>query len=147
MAQPNFWGDNKKANEIISNLKNLKSIVEPYLELERQFQELEALAGIIEGEDEKSILHLGEDLSKLNIKLKGLEFKIILSGRMDRSSAIVSINAGAGGTEACDWTSMLLRMYSKWAASRDFEVQQIDFLAGEEAGIKNITVMIKGEYA
>ena len=65
----------------------------------------------------------------------------------DRNNAILSINAGAGGTESCDWASMLFRMYSKWAAANKFEVQQIDFLAGEEAGIKNLTVMIKGPYA
>jgi len=76
-----------------------------------------------------------------------VEFKALLGKPEDRNNAILSINAGAGGTESCDWASMLFRMYSKWAAANKFEVQQIDFLAGEEAGIKNLTVMIKGPYA
>jgi len=147
MARPNFWDDNKKANEIIANLKSIKSIAEPYLDIEKQAQDLEGLMGIVEETDEKSIQHLKEDLIKLDGKLRGLEFKTLLGEDVDKSSAIVSINSGAGGTEACDWAAMILRMYSKWAASRDFKVQQIDFLAGEEAGIKNITVIIKGDYA
>ncbi len=147
MARPNFWDDNKKANEIIASLKGLKSIVEPYLDIEKQVQDLEGLMGIIEETDEKSIQHLKEDLVKLDSCLRGLEFKTLLSEEVDRSSAILSINSGAGGTEACDWAAMLLRMYSKWAASRDFRVQQIDFLAGEEAGLKNIMIIIKGDYA
>jgi peptide chain release factor 2 len=147
MAQPNFWDDNKKANEIIANLKNLKAIAEPYIDIEKQFQDLEGLIGIVEDTDEKSIQHLKGDLLRLDAKLRSMEFKTLMSEEMDRSSAILSINSGAGGTEACDWASMLFRMYSKWASSRDFGVQQIDFLSGEEAGIKNVTVIIKGEYA
>jgi len=147
MARPNFWDDNKKANEVITNLKNIKSVVEPYLDVEKQAHDLEGLIGIVEEADENSIQHLKEDLVKLDVKLRGLEFKTLLGEDVDRSSAIISINSGAGGTEACDWAAMILRMYSKWAASRDFKVQQIDFLAGEEAGIKNVTVIIKGDYA
>lgn len=80
-------------------------------------------------------------------KLDALEFKALLGKPEDKNNAILSINSGAGGTESCDWVSMLLRMYSKWAASKSFDVQQIDFLAGEEAGIKNVTIIIKGPYA
>ncbi|MBI4335572.1 MAG: peptide chain release factor 2 [Candidatus Omnitrophica bacterium] len=147
MAQPNFWDDNKKANEIISTLKLLKSITEPYLDVERHLQDLEGLAGIVEDGDEASVGHLKDDLLKLDGRLRDLEFKTLLSEDIDKSSAIVSVNSGAGGTEACDWAAMLLRMYSKWAASRDFKVQQVDFLPGEGAGIKNCTVIIKGDYA
>ena len=147
MARPNFWDDNKKANEIIASLKGLKSIVEPYLDIEKHAQDMEGLIGIVEETDEKSIQHLKEDMVKLDSRLRGLEFKTLLSEEADRSSAILSINSGAGGTEACDWAAMLFRMYSKWAASRDFKVQQIDFLAGEEAGLKNIMIIIKGDYA
>lgn len=147
MAQPNFWDDNKKANEIITSLKDLKSIVEPYLDIERQFQDLEGLIGIVEESDAKSIQHLRDDLLKLDSKLRNLEFKTLLSEATDKSNAILSINSGAGGTEACDWAAMLLRMYSKWASSRDFKIQQIDFLPGEEAGLKNVTVIIRGDYA
>jgi len=147
MSRPNFWDDNKKANEQISNLKNLKGLVDPYVDFEKQCHDLEELSVIIEESDEKSIQHLKEDLHRLDVALRRLEFKTLLSSDVDKSSAILSINAGAGGTESCDWASMLLRMYSKWAASRDYKVQQVDFLAGEEAGIKNCTVIIKGDYA
>jgi len=147
MAQPRFWDDNKKANEIIASLKNLKSIVEPYRELEKLLHELEGLSGIVEETDETSVQHLSADLVALEARLKGLEFRTLLGGEADSSGAIMSINAGAGGTEACDWAAMLMRMYSKWASSRDFKVEQVDFLAGEEAGIKNVTFIIKGEYA
>jgi len=146
MAQPNFWDDNKKANELISNLKDIRSIAEPYLDIEKQFQDLEGLVGIVEDSDEKSIQHLKEDFLKLDLRLRGLEFKTLLSGEMDRAGAILSINSGAGGTEACDWAAMLFRMYSKWASARDLKIQQIDFLSGEEAGIKNVTVIIRGDY-
>lgn len=147
MSLPNFWDDNKKANEIIASLKDLKGAVEPYLEAEAQFHDLDGLIGIVEESDETSLGHLSEDLLKLDTRLKGLEFRTLLSAPIDKANAVLSINAGAGGTEACDWASMLFRMYSKWASSRDFKVQQVDFLPGEEAGLKNVTVIIKGDYA
>lgn len=147
MAQPNFWDDNKKANDIIAVLKNTKAVTEPFLDIESQIKELDGLVGIVEESDERSIQQLKEDLSRMGQRLRGLEFKTLLGGEADSCSAILSINSGAGGTEACDWASMLFRMYSKWSASKDFKVQQIDFLAGEEAGLKNVTVIIKGDYA
>lgn len=146
MNQPTFWNDNKKANETITALKGIRTCIDPYLEAERQFKDIEELAAITEEADEKSIQHLAGDLSKLDGLLRDLDFKTLLSGEMDPSGAILSINAGAGGTESCDWVSMLLRMYSKWAATRGFKVQQVDFLPGEEAGIKNVTIIIKGSY-
>ncbi len=147
MAAPDFWNDNKKANDLIASLKTLRAVVEPYQDVERQFRDLEALGAIVEATDDNSIVHLTEDLTRLEKRFRDLEFKILLGGETDASNAIVSINSGAGGTEACDWAAMLMRMYSKWAASRDFKLQQIDCLPGEEAGIKNVTVIIKGEYA
>jgi len=147
MAQPNFWDDNKKANEIISDLKNTKSIIDPYLALEEGFKDLEGLAEIVEASDENSVQHLKEDLLGLDAKFRDLEFKVLLGEDVDKSNAILSINAGAGGTEACDWAAMLFRMYSKWAASKNLKIQQIDFLSGEEAGIKNVMAIVKGDYA
>ncbi|MCM8781601.1 MAG: peptide chain release factor 2, partial [Candidatus Omnitrophica bacterium] len=147
MTHPNFWDDSKTANDIISSLKNIKSTLEPYLELGKQLQDLEDLTGIVEDNDERSIQHLKENILELSLKARNLEFKILLSDEMDRANAILSINAGAGGTEACDWVAMLLRMYSKWAAAKGFKIQQIDFLSGEEAGIKNVMIIIKGDYA
>ena len=127
-----------------------------YLEFEREIkvleEEIEKLKdpfnkeGISQVETDK-ISQIQKEIDIFNKELVDLELKSVLSGEFDASNAILSINAGAGGTESCDWASMLFRMHSKWAAANKFEVQQIDFLAGEEAGIKNLTVMIKGPYA
>lgn len=91
--------------------------------------------------------HIGEETAILESKLDALEFKSLLGRPEDKNNAILNINSGAGGTESCDWASMLLRMYSKWAANNKFDVEQIDFLSGEEAGIKSVTIIIKGPYA
>ncbi len=103
--------------------------------------------GIVEESDHESIKHIQDELSALEPKIDSLEFKSLLGKPEDKNNAILSINAGAGGTESCDWASMLFRMYSKWTASKKFDIEQIDLLVGEEAGIKNVTVIIKGPYA
>ncbi|MDB4349587.1 peptide chain release factor 2 [Omnitrophica bacterium] len=147
IAQPNFWNDTKKANKKIKELKLLKASLEPWKEANKGFKDTKELFGIVEEADQESIKHIDEEVSLLESKLDSIEFKSLLGKPEDKNNAILSINAGAGGTESCDWVSMLLRMYSKWAASKKFEVEQIDFLAGEEAGIKNVTVIVKGAYA
>lgn len=147
IAQPSFWEDTKKANEKIKELKLLKGILDPFFEVDRGVKEAKELFGIVEEDDTESIRHIDEELSSLESKIDSIEFKALLGKPEDKNNAILSINAGAGGTESCDWVSMLLRMYSKWAASKRFKIQQVDFLAGEEAGIKNVTVIIKGPYA
>jgi peptide chain release factor 2 len=111
------------------------------------FEETKELLEIVEEGDREAINHIRDEISDIESKIDSLEFKSLLGRPQDKNNAILSINAGAGGTESCDWASMLLRMYSKWAASKKFDIEQIDFLAGEEAGIKNVTVLIKGPYA
>ena len=86
-------------------------------------------------------------MAELKRKVEGLEFNSLLGAETDRNNAILSVNAGAGGTESCDWAAMLLRMYTKWAEGRGYEVNLIDQLSGEEAGIKNATMLIKGDFA
>lgn len=147
MAEPDFWLDKQKANEVIKELKGLKNFIDPWLNIESKFQETEELSGIIEAGDQKSLDHLAKDLDKISGELASFEFHQLLSEESDKSNAIVSINAGAGGTESCDWVSMLLRMYLRWAESKNFSSETVDFLSGEEAGVKNVTVIIKGEYA
>lgn len=147
MSQPDFWNDSKRSNQIISRLKSLKSVVEPFIELEQQAIELDELCTILDDDDKSSLQHIEEELSILERRIRDVEFKVLLGEETDRLNAILSINAGAGGTESCDWAVMLLRMYSKWASSKGFKVQQIDCLPGEEAGIKNVTVIIRGEFA
>jgi len=147
IAKPGFWQDSKKANQKIARLKTLKATSEPWIQSEKEYCELKDLLDIVDSEDKESIDHIHQEVSSLIAKLDDLEFKSLLGGEQDSNNAILSINAGAGGTESCDWVSMLLRMYTKWAASGGYKIEQIDFLAGEEAGVKNVTIMIKGPYA
>lgn len=109
--------------------------------------ELEGLLEITGDDDAASLRHIEEEFEKHLKKLELLEFQKLLSGPSDRNSAILSINSGAGGTEACDWASMLLRMYSRWAEEQKYRVSVIDVLPGEEAGLKNVTILIEGQYA
>ncbi|MBN1405421.1 MAG: peptide chain release factor 2 [Candidatus Omnitrophica bacterium] len=147
MSSPDFWNNNQQANDIMQRLKALKSIVTPFAEYENQRKELKEFIAIIDENDESSISHIKKDIAALKVKVDSLEFKSLLNAEADRNSAILSINAGAGGTEACDWANMLLRMYARWAQSKNYEVEQIDMLAGEGAGIKNATIIIKGDWA
>lgn len=98
-------------------------------------------------EDAGSLKHFKVDLTKLKQKAGDLEFKSLLGGETDKNNAILSINAGAGGTESCDWAAMLLRMYTRWAEGKGYQVSLVDQLVGEEAGMKNATILIKGAYA
>ncbi len=128
-------------------MKALKSAVEPWIELEKNFTEIRELTEIVEASDTKSVAFFMEEMGKLKVRLERLEFTSLFGEAEDRYNAILSINAGAGGTESCDWVGMLLRMYTKWAEAKGHKVQRLDILSGEEAGIKNVTVLIKGDFA
>jgi peptide chain release factor 2 len=128
-------------------LKGLKSSCQPWGVAKEKQEELKELVEIVDKQDSVSLSHLEKDIAQLFVRLDKLELIILLSGEEDKNNAILSINAGAGGTEACDWVSMLSRMYLRWAEKKGFSVATLDFLPGEEAGTKNITILIKGEYA
>ncbi len=147
MSEPQFWQDPVGANQIVRKLKSLKNIVEPWQKHELRIKELGEFLQLSEGEDAEFLGTLSKDIELLSLELKNLEFYTLFSGEFDKNNAILSINSGAGGTESCDWASMLLRMYSRWAERHGFEVTVIDILQGEEAGIKNVTAIIKGDYA
>jgi peptide chain release factor 2 len=132
----------------MGKLNSLKKTVDFLERLEREYADLEALHALAKEEnDEKTMQEVDNSLSGLAKEISQLEIETKLSGEHDRSNAIISIHAGAGGTESCDWAEMLVRMYSRWAEKKGFSVDVIDYLAGDEAGIKSITFMIKGEYA
>jgi len=131
----------------MKELKALKQEVEPFVDIRKQCDELKELAGVVEAGDINSIDHIKKDLSTLEEKTEKIEFRQLLGGPQDKNNAILSINAGAGGTESCDWAAMLLRMYNRWAERKGYETKTVDFLPGEEAGIKNVTIIIKGDYA
>ena len=147
LSEPNFWVNAETSNPVIQELKRLKRQSGAYLELNHQEKELEGLLVITDENDPDALRHLEEEAQKLVRKVELLEFQKLLSGPSDRNSAILSINAGAGGTESCDWVSMLLRMYTRWSEHQGYQVQVIDLLAGEEAGIKNATLLIEGDFA
>ena len=128
-------------------MKELKGVVEPFVKLENEFYGIKEVIGIAGPEDNESLKHFKKDLTALSQKLGRIEFNSLLGGETDKNNAILSINAGAGGTESCDWAAMLLRMYSRWAESKGYQVTLIDQLSGEEAGIKNVTILVKGDFA
>ncbi|MBC8436612.1 MAG: PCRF domain-containing protein, partial [Candidatus Omnitrophica bacterium] len=147
MSQPGFWGNSENSARLLKTLKGLKSAVEPWQAAFKKYNELAELADLLKSSDEQLLANFSRDIELLSKELEKLEFKTLLGGEVDKNSAILSINAGAGGTESCDWVGMLLRMYLRFCESRGYEIRTIDILPGEEAGIKNVTVLVEGEYA
>lgn len=145
---PDFWGrPDEQRNSVIQELKTLRNQVSPYIELQSQQNELKGLLAIVEETDEESLQHMVRESEQMTQRIELLEFQKLLSGHNDRNNAIVNINAGAGGTESCDWVSMLLRMYSRWSEDQSYRVEVLDLLPGEEAGVKNVTLMVQGAFA
>jgi len=147
IAKPDFWTDSKRAEKLIGELKSAKAINEPYAAAEKKTKELRELLDIVEENDADTLNELAEDMNSVEKEVNSIEFKSLLSKDEDRANAILSINSGAGGTESCDWANMLFRMYSKWSDKKGYSVSVIDHLSGEAAGIKNITAIIKGDFA
>lgn len=125
----------------------MKSVVEPLIKLENEFKDIKDIISIAGPEDSESLKHFEKDIVALKRKADELEFRTLLDEGTDKNNAILSINAGAGGTESCDWAAMLLRMYSRWAEGKGHQVTLVDQLVGEEAGIKNATILIKGDFS
>ena len=147
MASAGFWDNQEKARAVIRELKRARAIIDPYFECRKEFDELSELMVIVDGDDESSIKEIRSSLEKLEKDIDSLEFKSLMSGQLDQNDAIVSIHAGAGGTESCDWASMLLRMYSMWAEANKYKTEIIDMLPGEEAGVKRAVMIVEGAYA
>lgn len=148
MEEQGFWDDVKKSQETMKELKQLKNSIETITNLQNQYDDLGVL---IEMGDEEEDLSLVPEVEKeLNAFIKEFEkikIETLLSGEYDKNDAVVKINAGAGGTESCDWASMLYRMYSRWAENKGYKTEVLDFLDGEEAGLKSITFQVMGENA
>ncbi|MBD3272474.1 MAG: PCRF domain-containing protein, partial [Elusimicrobia bacterium] len=145
---PDFWNDQSHAQTIMQRLNQVKNTVSIIEELDRGFADIEALVELGQEDNDPSIAgELGSMLHGFESELDQQEFKAKLSGLYDASNAIITLHAGAGGTEACDWAEMLLRMYSRWAEKRNFTVHILDIVPGDEAGIKRITFIIRGPYA
>lgn len=148
MAAPDFWDDPQVSTEKTRKLKSLKDDVSTYYELEAQYQDILDLIELANEEDDRDMIKEVEaDYAKFKEKLENLQTKTLLSGEYDDQNAIITLHAGAGGTEACDWTSMLYRMYTRWADQHGFQVEVLDTLEGDEAGLKSVTFQINGENA
>jgi len=148
IARPEFWNQAERAQELLRERTGLQKIVSCW---DESFQELEDLQVLTElgeeGEDEATLLEVREMLPKLEDKVAKMEFARMLSGEHDPNNAIVSINAGAGGTEAQDWAEMLLRMYLRFCEKKGFRTEITDYQPGEEAGVKGATFTVEGDYA
>lgn len=147
MAVAGFWDSSEKSSKVVKELKSLKGAIETWEGTFKKYQELRELTDLLKSEDRELISDINTNIETLLKEVEKLEFKTLLGGELDRNSAILSINAGAGGTESCDWVQMLLRMYTRFAERHGYDVKNIDTLFGEEAGIKNVTILIEGEYA
>ena len=147
LNEPDIWKNQDKANSLSGQLQALRALVGPYNRINEQLTEVHELASIVEPGDEGSIGSLNDEIKILRSDINKLEFKSLLGKKTDRCGAILSINSGAGGTESCDWASMLMRMYLRWAEEHKYSVDIIDQLAGEEAGLKSATFIVHGNFA
>jgi peptide chain release factor 2 len=148
MTKPDFWEGGEAAQKMLKERTSLLESLSPWQEEQKTLEEMEILLQLVEEqEDEKEAQELLEKVRRSEEAMDQIELRRMLGGEHDPSNAIVSINAGAGGTEAQDWVEMLLRMYLRWAEKREFETKIIDILTGEEAGLKNVTFMVNGRYA
>ncbi|MCX8109703.1 MAG: peptide chain release factor 2 [Syntrophorhabdaceae bacterium] len=148
IAKETLWEDQEKAQSILRQRSRLNEELEEWKKREKDLEEIEILWEITRStEDPEDIKELTKRIETLDRLIDSYEIERMLSGENDSENAIVYINSGAGGTEAQDWAEMLLRMYLKWAEKKGFETQIVDILPGEEAGIKNVTFIIKGKYA
>ena len=145
---PNFWDNPTMSTPIVTKLKRLKNEVETFRKLEQELNNIDEMSLLLIDEpDEQMSLEVLEATKKVEKELNELEIKTLLSGKYDQNNAILTLHPGDGGTESQDWVQMLYRMYSKWASSNNYTVKELDYLEGDEAGIKSVTFLISGEYA
>lgn len=145
MQEPNFWDSPEKSQNYMKELKNLKDSINEYEELKREYEDVETLLEMgYEMQDASLIPEVEEALNLFVTHYERLHLETLLSGEYDGNNAILTLHAGAGGTESCDWASMLCRMYQRFADKKGFTTEMIDFLDGDEAGYKSVTLEIKG---
>jgi len=152
MAAPDFWNNRERAQTDVDEVSRLRSLINPFRELEREIEDFDALHQL--AAEEKNDAHrvqadreVATEHDRLLHKLEEFELRQFLSGENDRSNAFLTIHSGAGGTESCDWADMLLRMYQRWIERSGFKSQIVDVQTGEEVGIKSVTLLVSGEYA
>ena len=148
LSNPAIWNDKDRASHVTREMKKIKRIIEPWIEAKKEVDDLvELFAMAIEENDEEFEPEIFEIIQTLSVKVESLEKLSLFMGEHDGANTYLTIHSGAGGTEACDWVNMLLRMYLRWAEKHGFTTSIMDILPGEEAGIKSVTAHIEGHYA
>lgn len=148
IEEPDFWNDADKATLIMKEMKELKNSVDSFAQLNTKYEDIETLIEMAYEENDESFLEeIEEEMTVFKNNLDDLKISTLLSGEYDNNNAIITLHAGAGGTESCDWASMLSRMYLRFADKKGFTTQILDILDGEEAGYKSITIQVNGENA
>ena len=148
MEAPGFWDDTERSQKYMVELKSLKDDKETYEQLESQYEDIATLIEMGYEENDASVIpEIEEMLQEFISTYDNIRMKTLLSGEYDACGAILTLHAGAGGTEACDWAAMLYRMYCRWADAKGYSVEVLDYLDGDEAGIKSVTFQVNGENA
>ena len=152
MGAPDFWSNRERAQSDVEEVSRLRSLISPFQELEREIEDFDALQQLATEETDATARGQAEkevatEHTRLIHKLEEFELRQFLSGENDRANAFLTIHSGAGGTESCDWTDMLLRMYQRWIERSGFKSQTVDLQQGEEVGVKSVTLLVSGEYA
>ena len=148
MTVAGFWANQESAQSVIQRVKFIKNLADPVRELGQEIEDLVVLGELADQEgDEDARREAAEQAAKVSVTLDRLEFKSMLGEPEDANSAFLSIHAGAGGTESCDWAAMLLRMYMRWCDREGYRAEQVEIRPGEEAGIRGVTVHVKGDWA
>ena len=145
MEEPDFWDNPQKSNGYMKELKGLKADIEDFKKLEKDKADAEEFIEMAYEENDESLIpEIGQLVDNFEKLFEKLQLETLLSGEYDKCNAILTLHAGAGGTESCDWASMLLRMYTRWANSKGFTVETLDMLEGDEAGVKSVTIQVNG---
>ncbi len=149
MSASDFWSQKERAQQLVEEVSALRGKITPFTALERQLADFEVLVELAQAEEnqQQAAKEVETELASLMRNLEAFELKLLLSGPSDRCSAFLSVQSGAGGTEACDWADMLLRMYQRWSERHGYQTSIVDIQPGDEAGIKSATIRVTGEYA
>ena len=147
MQEKGFWDDIKKAEEVTKEAKSLKERLEKQATLESRVEDIDILAELMEEDDEESAEEIITEIKAIEKEVEEYRIQRLLSGEYDKNDVILTLHTGVGGSDANDWTEMLLRMYTRWCDKKGFKVETVDILPGDEAGIKSVTLKVKGEYA
>ena len=143
-----FWEDSQNSTKILKEINEIKAKIHTYNNIKNNLQNVIQMNDLIQEEKEESLEEeLKDSIKNLQKEIDKLEINTLLSGKYDKNNAILTIHPGAGGTESCDWAQMLYRMYTRWALDNGYEVKELDYLDGEEAGLKSVTFLVKGSYA